>query len=186
MEADWEFEVGGEAPVIDAHWAGFIDLQHAPQRAWELPEAERFPALAETLAWLNAADSPVWTSKCDLWPELEPEAFNAVELDAEPDTAVCATGCYMDLLARNEPLWQLPEQAAAVCRRICLRLAEISLRGCRADLVIRRAILAPERMDLGITAYLTACGATPTKAAQSLQAALNAFADALCGHSTLE
>jgi hypothetical protein len=27
LEADWEFEVGGDAPVIDALWPGFVDLR---------------------------------------------------------------------------------------------------------------------------------------------------------------
>ena len=31
MEADWEFEIGGGAPVIDAPGPGFVDLQHEPR-----------------------------------------------------------------------------------------------------------------------------------------------------------
>jgi hypothetical protein len=69
MEADWEFEVEGEtaaaeapipeAPIIDACWPGFVDLRRNPERAWDLPEARQLPALAEALARLNAAASPV-------------------------------------------------------------------------------------------------------------------------------
>jgi hypothetical protein len=36
-------------------------------------------------------------------------------------------------------------------------------------------------MELGITAYLTACGASAAEAAQALGAALDAFADAVLG-----
>ena len=48
MEADWEFEVGPDAaglapPVIEAAWAGFIDLQCAPEQAGDLPEADLLP-----------------------------------------------------------------------------------------------------------------------------------------------
>ncbi len=32
MEADWEFEVGGDAPVIEAHWPGFVDLRQNPEQ----------------------------------------------------------------------------------------------------------------------------------------------------------
>jgi hypothetical protein len=39
MEADWEFEVGGDAPVIEAPWPGFVDLRLHPERAWQLSEA---------------------------------------------------------------------------------------------------------------------------------------------------
>ena len=35
MEADWEFEVGGDAPVIDACWPGFVDLRRIPGAARE-------------------------------------------------------------------------------------------------------------------------------------------------------
>ena len=35
MEADWEFEVGGDAPVIEARWPGFVDLRRNPERAME-------------------------------------------------------------------------------------------------------------------------------------------------------
>ena len=38
MEADWEIEIGGDAPVIEAHWFGFVDLRIEPSRANELPE----------------------------------------------------------------------------------------------------------------------------------------------------
>jgi hypothetical protein len=41
-------------------------------------------------------------------------------------------------------------------------------------------------MDLGVTAYLTACGPTQGEAQTVLQAALEAFVDALCGQSTLQ
>jgi len=68
MEADWEVEIGGGAPIIDACWDGLVHLQTAPERAAELPEAADLPRLAEALVRLNAPRSPVWTSKCDVWP----------------------------------------------------------------------------------------------------------------------
>ena len=40
MEADWEMEIGGSAPVIDAFWAGFEDLRRSPERAGALPESQ--------------------------------------------------------------------------------------------------------------------------------------------------
>src|SRR5208337_4431139 len=97
MEADWEFEVGGNAPVIETHWPGFVDLRQNPERARQLPEAAQLPGLAEVLAKLNAVDSPVWTSKCDVWPHLEPDEFDPDELDAPPGCSY-AMGCYIDLL----------------------------------------------------------------------------------------
>jgi hypothetical protein len=176
MEADWEFEVGGDAPVIEACWAGFVDLRSHPERAGNLPEAAQFPALAKALARLNAADSPVWTSKCDLWPHLEADEFDSDELDAPPGCTAYAMGCFIDLLPKSNQQWALPAKA---CKRICGLLHAVPLGCCRADLVIRRAFITPELMDLGVTAYLTACGESSAAAAKTLEAALATFTDAL-------
>jgi hypothetical protein len=186
MEADWEFEVGGDAPVIEAHWAGFVDLQCHPERAGHLREVAQFPALGEALARMNAADSPVWTSKCDYWPHLEPNEFNPDELYAPPGSATHAMGCFIDLLPKSDQQWALPEMAEKACRRVCGLLSAVSLRCCRVDLVIRRAFITPKVMDLGITAYLTSCGETPAAAAKTLEAALASFTDAFGAHSTVK
>jgi hypothetical protein len=179
MEADYEFEVGGDTPVIEAHWAGFVDLQREPECAGELPETAQFPALAEALVKLNAADSPVWTSKCDFWPHLEAGEFDPDELDAPHGCAAHAMGCFIDLLPKSDQPWTLPATAEKACKRICGLLHAIPLRCCRADLVIRRAFISPEQMDLGVTAYLTACGESPAEVERTLKAALGALTDAL-------
>jgi hypothetical protein len=185
MEADWEFEVGGDAPVIDALWPGFIDLRTVPRRARSLSEVAELPALAEALERLNARSSPIWTSKCDFWPALDLEALDSDEMDAAIGEFVHAMGCYIDLLPKSDQQW-LPARAAAECKYICLQLHAAPLRCCRIDLVIRRAQIAPETEDLGITAYLTACGTTAEAAKQVLEAALGAFADAFQANSTLQ
>ena len=183
MEADWEFEAGGDAPVIEANCAGFVDLRRAPERIWELREAAEFPDLAETLLRLNAGSSPVWSSKCDLWLELSSGEFDAGELDAPPGCSAHAAGCYIDLLPRSMERWALPVLVETDCRDLCARFHAIPLRSCRADLVIRNATFAPERSGLGITAYLTACGASSSEAAERLRTALRVLADVLCGHA---
>ena len=176
MEADWEVEIGNEAPVIDACWEGFVDLRPAPEQATGLPETKDFPALAETLVRLNSQSSPVWTSKCDLW---EPEAFDPDELDAPAGTGRCAIACYIDLLPHTRRPWLGPAQAVDFCQQLGVTLRKVPLRRCRADLVVRRACLAPDRQELGITAYLTACGPALADARAALASALAAFADAL-------
>ena len=191
MEADWEFEVGPDeagvaAPVIDARWPGFVDLERAPELARLLPEAAQLPALAVALAMLNAAASPVWTSKCDFWPRLEAAEFDTDELDAPPGCAAHAMGCYIDLLPRNRRQWALPELAAAECKRMCGLLRAVPLVCCRVDLVIRRAFITAERMELGITAYLTSCGASSTEAVRTLEAVLAAFSRCACVQSKIE
>jgi hypothetical protein len=196
MEADWEFEVAGgaptgeaearETPIIDALWPGFIDLRRNPERAWQLPEAAELPALAGALALLNVDASPVWTSKCDVWPAVDSAEFDPDELDAPDGCAAHAMGCYIDLLPKRDGQWGLPAEAAVACKHVCSLLRAVPLRCCRFDLVIRRAFLSPDGLGLGITAYLTACGRFPDEAAQTLQGALAAFAGVLTGDSTLQ
>jgi hypothetical protein len=196
MEADWEFEVGPDtasldeaglpAPVIEALWPGFVDLRLVPARACDLPETVQFPALAEALRKLNSVGSPVWTSKCDLWEDLEPDEFDPDELDAPPGCAAHAMGCYIDLLPASGNQWPDPVMAAAACKRLCNLLHAIPLRCCRTDLVVRRAYIAPDLAELGITAYITSCGESRAQAALAFQAALAAFTHVLCAHSTLK
>lgn len=192
MEADWEVEVGGGAPTIEAHWPGYVDLRRSPEQAWHLPEAARLPALAEALAKLNAAASPVWTSKCDFWPVVEPCEFDPDELDAPPGCCAHASGCYIDILPRGEGHWDLPAKAAAACKDVCGLLRAVPLRCCRVDLIIRGAATDQNLADatwldeFGVTAYLTACGLSPAEAAVTLDAALAAFAHVLGDQSTLE
>jgi hypothetical protein len=137
MEADWEFEVGGDAPAIEARWEGFVDLRLAPERAWELQETAQFPALAAALAKLNAPRSPVWTSKCDLWPRLESDAFDPDEMDAPSGGFAHAMGCYIDLLPRSDGQWRFPALAEATCKQVCAVMGAVPLRSCRLDLMIR-------------------------------------------------
>ena len=176
MEADWEVEIGGDALVIDAGWPGFVDLRLAPARAAELSETHSLPVLARTLIRLNAPSSPVWTTKCDVWPLAE---FDSDELDAPQETALHAIACYIDLLPITSGQWPSAPQAVEWCKALCVRLRALPLRSCRVDLVLRAAILAPGRTGLGITAYLAACGSTPNNAADTLQAALAIFVDAV-------
>jgi hypothetical protein len=183
MQADWEFELGSGAPVIEAHWSGFADLRLDPRLAFLLPEAAQFPALAEVLMRLNAAASSVWTSKCDFFPNLKPGEFDADELDAPPASSVHAVACYIDLLPRSDQQWAVPTRIDAWCKALCARLHSIPLRCCRVDLVIRRALIAPDANDLGITAHATACGPTLAEAASALRAALAALADSVAPSS---
>jgi hypothetical protein len=165
---------------------GFVDLQRTPDAAWQLPEVSELPALAQALSRLNLPTSGVWTSKCDFWPSIAPVDFDLDELDAPPECAAHAMGCYIDLLPKSDQQWPFPAMVASACKSLCGRLHAVPLRCCRVDLVIRRALIAPDIMDTGITAYLTACGPSEAEASRALQDALGAFADALCGHSTLQ
>jgi hypothetical protein len=172
MEADWEIEIGGDAPVIDAHWPGLVDLRAETGRVQEIVETQLLPGLAEALMRLNSAESPVWTCKTDVFV---PERIDPDELSATVDEATCAIACYIDVLMRGDQAWNFPFKAERACRQLCARLREIPLRCCRVDLVIRRARVG-DLNDLGATAYLTACGSTSTDARARLAECLSAFA----------
>jgi hypothetical protein len=175
MEADWEVEIGGDAPIIETHWPGFVDLRLEPERAALLSETHQLSALAGALVRLNAAGSAVWTSKCDVFV---PDQFDPDELDAPRDRSLRAVACYIDFLPKEEAPWSAVEVAESACRLICERLHAMPLHSCRADLVIRRALVAGETASLGVTAYITAAGSDDPAAAVAMAAALAAFADA--------
>jgi hypothetical protein len=177
MEADWEFEIAPDAPIIDAAWSGFVDLRTHPERASRLPEADQFPELAEALVRLNAPDSSLWTAKCDLWDpgEIDPDEFGA-----PIESTRCAVACYVDLLPANAATWSTLDSIADWSRRLCTALRAHPLRQSRADLVIRRALVDRDQAVLGVTAYLAGCAANADAAKTMLASALHAFADTIC------
>jgi hypothetical protein len=176
MEADWEFEIAPDAPVIDAAWPGFVDLRREPERVAELSEQSRLPALRELLLDLNAEGSGLFTSKCDVW---NPGEVDADELDADRGSAACALACYVDLLPAEQDAWRTPESCAAWARRMCACVAEAPLRNCRMDVVIRQAFLTATATGVGVTCYITGCGTSDGEAAESLSGGLRAFSHAL-------
>jgi hypothetical protein len=172
MEADWEVEIGGQAAIIDACWEGFADLRRSPDNVALLPEVREFPALGDALAQLNSDSSPFWTAKCDVW---RPNDLDVDEHNAQAGEGNCAIACYIDLLPRADQPWPSPEKAVDNCQAIVARVRTMPLRCCRADLIVRRAYVTPDREDLGITAYLSACGSTCNEARATLSSALHAF-----------
>jgi len=176
MEADWEVEIGGGAHVVEAAWAGFVDLRRMPEAVEQLPEAGALPGLAEVLIRLNAHDSPVWTAKCDAW---ELEVFDPDEMDVAEAGAQAGAACYVDLLPRETASWVEHADAAEWCGRVCERLQGIALRSCRVDLVVRAAEFAEERAGIAVTAYASAAGADTARARRRLVQALAVLADTL-------
>ena len=180
MEADWEFEIGPDAPVIDASWEGLVDLAAHPEKVTELAEASDFPELAEALIRLNRPGAIVRTSKCDVWRvDLVDESLDADELDTPPGMAKAAWACYIDLTARDPQRWKNPDTIRRDCVALCSRLHLVSLRCCRTDLVIRRVVFATGEETLGVSAYVTACSQSEEEAQNILGQALHAFADSV-------
>jgi hypothetical protein len=185
MEADWEIEIGPDAPIIEALWPGFVDLRRAPERIDEIEEARGFPALAEALLRLNYSGSQQRTSKCDLWipdPSLTP--WDPDEMNATHAESVVAIACYIDLLPINTSVFPKLDEAKTWARVAVQRLREIAVRSCRADLVIRRAFQG-DIEGTGITAYLTACGADSESAHWALSDALRTLVNAIDATASL-
>ena len=176
MEADWEVEVGGGAPVIDALWAGFVDLRQQPERIEEIAEAARFPALGGLLERLNSPGSPVWTAKCDLWEPVEPG--EAANLTVVEDDLPAALAVYVDLLPCAGSVFSQWQQAEAFCRKWVARLVQITMADCSVELVVRQAV-AGLAEGFGVTAYVSAEGHDRAGAAETLARALSAFAAAI-------
>jgi hypothetical protein len=190
MEADWEVEIGPDAPIIEALWPGFVDLQRAPERIREIEEASRFPALADALLRLNtpvireldsAPGSLVWTSKCDIWT---PQECDPDEMDAMPSEAATGLACYLDLLPRKGLVFSMLPEAESWARVLVNQLRLSKRRCCRTDLIIRKAFAANEE-GLGITAYIASCGIDSVAAAKALVQALALFVDSITGNSSL-
>jgi hypothetical protein len=179
MEADFEVQVGGGAPVIEALWPGFVDLCHSPKRVYEISEAAVFPALAQALLALNGVDAPLWTAKCDLWDP------HAAEVEAiEPGQSFSlqdhhtALACYIDLLPRASLVFANWKDAENLCRWWVARLDEEEPRGpthnATLDLVVRQAF-AGDAEGFGITAYLGVVADYRVGVEDALAAALQQF-----------
>lgn len=73
MLAEWNVEIGGDAPVLEIPWRSedgqirYFDLKRQPELLLQLPEARASDELREFLRWLNSPESPWETAKCDLW-----------------------------------------------------------------------------------------------------------------------
>ena len=179
MDVDWEVEIGGDAPVIEAQWPGLIDLRLHSERIDEIIEVTSMPPLRALLLALNSARSPVWTSRCDVW-EPEPNAM----------------ACYVDMLPRERQLFADWKELERFCQALISRmvpkaghLAQQNPHGSRAylaadesaedtslNLVIRRALIG-ENDGFGITAYFAAANKQDDSAKLALGLLMGRFSD---------
>jgi len=185
MDIDWEVEIGGDAPVIDVDWPGFIDLRSHPERIDEITEAATCAPLKDLLVELNSSDSPVWTSKCDRW---------------EPDTGSIA--CYIDLLPREPNQFAVWTDAENFCRAVVERMMR---KAGQLPGDMRRAIWASSETDedtsvtlvvrqaaghtnhkFAITAYLSAENSSLAEAVSSLQSAMTCLSNAILAQAIHE
>lgn len=170
MEADWSAEIGPDLPVIVVPWHGFVNLRKEVLDLRKISEAAGNPALADALHTLHLPGSPVFTSKCDLWP-LGAADLDPYELDAGQESARTGIACYIDILLRDPKLFAAFDLHEAWVRTAALSLRRVKQPLCRADWVLRPAVVNHHE-GYGITLYVTACS-------NSLSAAQSVFATAL-------
>jgi hypothetical protein len=172
MEADWAVEIGSGLDRIDADWAGFVDLGQQPEAIETVAEAAHSAALREALLLLNSAASPVFTSKCDVWP-LAADEIDPLEFDASAETALCGIASYIDVIAREPVRCASFERHEAWVREAALKLRRDGARNGRVDWVVRAAT-AKGREGFGITLYAAGCGADTEAAGAAWGDALRA------------
>jgi hypothetical protein len=172
MQADWSVEVGPQLDVIDADWAGLVDLRANPEAVEQIPEAARYRPLAEVLATLNEAESPLFTAKCDVWGLAESE-IDRDEFDAADGAAQTGMACYIDVLAHEPGLYASFARVEAWAQAVVVRLRECAIAEGRVDLVVRGAN-AGGAEGFGITLYAAGCGRDSAAAQTAWEAVLRA------------
>ncbi|MBV8436382.1 MAG: hypothetical protein JOY95_02585 [Silvibacterium sp.] len=177
MEADWDFEIGPDLPSITVPWDGFIDLRNRADAATkEISEAAGHPALFDALITLNSPDSPVFTSKCDVW-EIKQEEIDIYEFAARRESASRGFASYIDVILVDREKFQSLEFHELWVRRITEDLRARVLANCRADLVVRPATIH-SLSGSGITIYAAGCGGDAPAAYAAWETVLQAAVDA--------
>ncbi|HEX3987106.1 MAG TPA: hypothetical protein VHX13_10905 [Acidobacteriaceae bacterium] len=156
MEADWAVEIGGDGARIEVDWAGFVDLRGDAGAADRIGEAREHSALGAALIALNGRESPVFTSKCDVWTMSAGE-IDPLEFDCEAGEAQAGLASYIDVMARESAMFTSFAGHEAWARRAALALRNEPVRSGRVDLVVRAAMSNGED-GFGVTLYAAGCG----------------------------
>lgn len=182
MESDWSAECGSEDPWVVVPWEGvtasdpslrFFDLRAEPDPILEIPDAARYPALAEALkAWNTPA---VFTAKCDVW-HYAASAFDAVDL---PGFA-CAHASYVDLLPGASAEFESFARAESLVRRGAERAADLPAPEARCEWIVRRSRIsladaAPRGDGFAVTLYVWGYGESESAAASAWGHALRSL-----------
>jgi hypothetical protein len=172
MEADWAAEVGADLPVIDADWTGLVDLRSDPAQVDSVLEVRGHPPLRAALLRLNAPESPVRTTKCDVWA-LDAGDIDPLEFGCGLTADLVGLASYIDLVACDPAVFASFEQHEAWVVAAVRQMRQAQIGPGRADLVIRGAHLAGGR-GFGLTLYVAGCGADAAAAQAAWGEALQA------------
>ena len=180
MDADWSVELGADDPALEFPWSSpdgshrYIDLLAHPEKLPEIPEASRYPLLAEFLLALNAPSSLWLTAKCDVW--FEDELGEAEEIyDAR--LKMCS---YADLISRDSNARFSFEWHEQSVKTVSRQLSDSDEQPIACEFIVRRgwyhtASPASDELTRGfyVTAYVFGYGSDEAEArtrwAQGLQ-----------------
>lgn len=168
MLCEWTVECGAEDPVLVVPWTDpedpsrhFLDLRENPDDLDWLEEAAQHPSLLHALRALNAARSPVFTAKCDVW-KLSAEELDPLrqELDLIPEDAPSGVASYIDLLWRERSVFVSFHQHEQLMHRITRLGAALQHPYASLECVLRPALvdLSGPQEGFTISLYLKALG----------------------------
>lgn len=189
MVADWSVECAAEDPVLVVPWkdpAGksrFVDLRANPYDFDGVPEAEQHLPLMQLLRVLNAARSPVFTAKCDVWT-LDPEELEHLQLNlglAEPPRT--GIGSYVDMIWRDGGVFRSFHKHEHELARLIRQAAAFDSEFAELEFVLRPAVIDFDGPQEGyaVTAYVKVIGEDEITASQEWAATLIAVGELLRG-----
>jgi hypothetical protein len=168
MFCEWAVECGADDPVLVLPWSDpdepsrhFIDLRENPDDLDWLEEASQYPSLLHALRALNAARSPVFTAKCDVW-KMSDDELEALrhELDIIPEDGCCGLASYVDLLWRERSIFVSFHQHEQLMHRIARLAAPLEHPYAIIECVLRPALLdlTTPQEGFAISLYVKAIG----------------------------
>jgi hypothetical protein len=177
VEADYSIELGPDDATLHFPWAApqpgpmFIDLRANLSSIVEIPEAAKFPELAEFLATLNAPTSILQSAKCDVWftTEITPED-EIFEMGGK-------FGGYVDLVFTDDKKFSFAEHEH-IAKRVVDLLKRVPEIPSSVELLVRRCYFG-ERDGFYITAYCFGFGAGEEAARRQWAIALKLLENAL-------
>jgi hypothetical protein len=138
VDADWSVELGADDPALEFPWSspdgaqGYVDLLAHPERLREIPEAARYPELAEVLLAFNSASSSWLTAKCDVWSD---EDLGEAEEIYDSRLKMCS---YTDLVRRYEATGFSFAQHEQWVKRAARQLSDSDEQPIACELTVRR------------------------------------------------
>ena len=197
MQADWSVECGPDDPVVVLPWQSedgslrYVDLRLAPSGVEEILEAKQYPPLAAALRRWNAAGSPVFTAKCDVW------SYPADLFDAEDFPGFeFAQGSYIDLVRTDMDIYRNFVACEQQLRVWTSTARAIALEQCRCEWTLRSALIFPPEAAVApvppsaamagfaTTLYVWGYGSSPEEAGSAWANALEALIEPLLPNET--